>query len=181
MNIFFLHENPFKSAEMHCDKHVIKMSLESIQMLCTAHHLTGSIIQENPEIPKLYKSTHKNHPCSKWVRESIANYKWLALLAISLCEQYTIRYNKVIKSQSLCEHLAINYPMLPNLPLTPFPQAMPKHFKSDDPIHSYRLYYAAAKFRFAKWKNNPPEWWNKYRNIVKSENLEMINLKNDGI
>ena len=36
MNIFVLDENPVIAAKMACDKHIVKMILESAQMLCTA-------------------------------------------------------------------------------------------------------------------------------------------------
>ena len=37
MNIFYLHEDPVKAAKLQYNKHVVKMILESAQMLCTAH------------------------------------------------------------------------------------------------------------------------------------------------
>jgi hypothetical protein len=39
MNIFYLDKDPIKAAEYSCDKHVVKMILESAQMLCTAHRV----------------------------------------------------------------------------------------------------------------------------------------------
>ena len=69
MNIFILDKDPKTAAEYHCDKHVIKMILETAQMLCTAHWETGS------QAP--YRATHKNHPCTKWTRLNTSNYKWL--------------------------------------------------------------------------------------------------------
>ena len=37
MNIFFLSLNPVTCAMMYCDQHVIKILLEIVQMLYTAH------------------------------------------------------------------------------------------------------------------------------------------------
>ena len=39
MNIFVLDKDPHIAAQMHCDKHVPKMIVESAQMLSTAHRL----------------------------------------------------------------------------------------------------------------------------------------------
>ena len=39
MNFFYLDEDPFKSIEYHCDKHIVKMPTEYKQMLCTAHRV----------------------------------------------------------------------------------------------------------------------------------------------
>ena len=68
MNIFYLDENHETCAQYHCDKHVIKMILETAQLLCCVHWVSGV------EAP--YKKTHVNHPSSVWARESLTNYKW---------------------------------------------------------------------------------------------------------
>lgn len=69
MNVFALDLSPKTAARYHCDAHVVKMILETTQMLSTAHWMRGT---RGP-----YRPTHANHPCSVWVRESTANYKWL--------------------------------------------------------------------------------------------------------
>ena len=72
MNIFYLDEKPLTAARMHCDKHVVKMIIESAQMLSTAHRtLDGN---DYADRMNLYKATHKNHPANIWVRESAENY-----------------------------------------------------------------------------------------------------------
>lgn len=71
MNIFILDTNPKIAAQYHVDKHVVKMILETAQLLCSAHWLNGS------EAP--YKLTHKNHPCAIWTRECVENYNWLCI------------------------------------------------------------------------------------------------------
>ena len=85
----------------------------------------------------------------------------------------------------------INYPKLrfgkkyidifPYKPATQFKLAMFPQFMTSDPIHSYRLFYAGAKFRFAKWRINQPSWWNEYRALVKDQGLETVNDKDDGV
>ena len=41
MNIFVLDESPVTSAQMQCDKHIVKMPLETAQMLCSVWHRYG--------------------------------------------------------------------------------------------------------------------------------------------
>ena len=72
MNIFYLHEDPKKAAEYQYNKHVVKMILESAQMLCTAHHLL-----DGPDADVPYKIAHKNHPSTVWARQSSQNYACL--------------------------------------------------------------------------------------------------------
>jgi hypothetical protein len=100
MNIFFLSLSPKEAARLHCDKHVVKMIIETAQMLYSAHWML------NPEglKPTAYKIAHKNNPCSIWVRTSLTNYLWLASLGYWLCKEYNHRYgdHKVHKT---AEHI----------------------------------------------------------------------------
>lgn len=139
MNIFFLHRNPHLCARFHCDKHVIKMTLESTQLLYSAH----TTVPEGG-----YKPTHMKHPCSIWVRESVHNYRWLVRLAQELVKQYRWRYGH--KKTHACEPhlawLAANEPVeLPVISMTPPKMAMPDEFKHPDPVLAYRAYYKHAK------------------------------------
>lgn len=157
MNLFVLHESPYFAAKDHCDKHVVKMILETAQMLCTAHHvLDGDIVPDG-----IYKATHKNHPCSVWIRESSANYMWAAALFFCLCNEYTQRYGKIHKSHTKIRHIALSLPA--NIPIgkkTPFALAMPDKYKCDDPVQAYRNYYANEKYPIAKWNYSPtPSWF----------------------
>ena len=79
MNIFYLDKNPDLSAQLHCDKHVVKMILEYAQMLSTAHR----VLDNSQDV---YKIAHKNHPCTIWVRENKSNYKWLSMMWFFLCK-----------------------------------------------------------------------------------------------
>lgn len=153
MNIFVLDTNPKQAAKYHCDKHVIKMIVESAQMLCTAHHECGT------RIPP-YRKTHVNHPCSKWVRQSQQNYNWLCDMALALCEEYTLRYGKRHKTQDVIEWCINNKPFLMELGITPYALAMPDDYKHSDPVLAYRTFYKVEKRNFATWKTNTPDWWN---------------------
>jgi hypothetical protein len=153
MNIFFLDFDTKKCAEYHCDKHVVKMILETAQLLCGSHWVLGS------EAP--YKLSHKNHPCSIWVRESLSNYLYLCDLGLELCKEYTYRYGKRHKSQDIIEWCLTNKPNIHDVDFTCPPLAMGDEFKiGNNVIESYRNYYIKAKKDFAVWKNRPiPDWF----------------------
>lgn len=154
MNIFVLDENTDICAEYHNDKHVVKMILESAQMLSTAVRSTG--------VDAGYKSTHLNHPCNIWVRESIWNWWWLFDLAYSLHNEWQYRFDhpEHKKHKSFEVILSLPEPKLPDLGLTPFAQAMPDEYKSDDAVEAYRNYYMNEKDHLAGWKKrNKPEWY----------------------
>lgn len=152
MNIFLLSWDVKKCAEYHCDKHVVKMILESAQLLCSPHWVLGG------EAP--YKLAHKNHPCSIWVRNSLSNYKYLCSLGLALCDEYTYRYGKRHKSQDIIEWCMGNLPNIEDKGVTAPALAMPDQYKEKDPINSYRNYYIGDKSSFAHWKNRKiPEWF----------------------
>ena len=153
MNIFILDKEVEKCAEYHCDKHVIKMILESAQMLSAVVRLNGYDVG--------YKLTHKNHPCTKWARESLSNYNWLKELTKLLNYEYRYRYDKDInhKSYDLVKTLPI--PDLPDIGLTPFAQAMPEQYKNKNAVKAYRDYYINEKSSFLTWtKRKKPTWMN---------------------
>ncbi len=151
MNIFFLDLDTKKSAEYHCDKHVVKMCLETAQLLCSTHWVLGG------EAP--YKLAHKNHPCSIWTRESLSNYRYLCEFGLNLCQEYEYRYGKVHKCKQVIEWCIDNEPLINDLGMTKPALAMPDEYKSDCAIQSYRNYYNGAKLTFAKWKNRDiPNW-----------------------
>ena len=160
MNIFYLDSAPEKAAIMHCDKHCVKMILETAQLLCTAHReLDGD---DHCDKNDLYKSAFKDHPSAVWVRQCADNYWWAYYLLVNLCEQYEIRYGKTHE----CERLLTPLLTLPlHMPIdkdfTPPPQCMPDQYKGDDTVKAYRDYYLGEKMSFAVWKNTEvPSWVN---------------------
>lgn len=174
MNIFYISRDPKKAAEMMVDKHVVKMILETAQLLCTAHRLLDGteyiettekgrkikrwLLPDHRE-PILYKATHINHPSAVWVRQGNNNYNWLYAHFISLLDEYTFRYGKKHKCEFLREPL-INPPNnIPIYYLTTPPQAMPEKYQSIDALASYREYYKYEKKHLHRWtKRSPPEW-----------------------
>lgn len=158
MNIFYLSANPVEAAQMHLDKHIVKMILETAQLLSTAHRLIdGDDIID----PIIYKATHKNHPCAKWCRESLQNYQWLYQLFCALCDEYTFRYNRIHLTDTKLRQVLKTPPKgIPNIGFTTLAQAMPVEYKHSDPIVAYRNYYIGAKNKFAVWtKRAKPDWY----------------------
>jgi hypothetical protein len=157
MQIFVLDSDPIKAAQMHNNKHIVKMVLESCQLLCSVHHLTS----DKKDIP--YRLSHKNHPCAKWARESFSNYIWLLDLTRALLDEYTHRYGKKHASERVYEWCSINLPKIEDKGLTPFAQAIPEHLKSDDAVQSYRRFYIEEKISFCKYTNRQiPDWLKSY-------------------
>ena len=173
MNIFFLSTDPKLCAQYHCDKHVVKMVLESAQMLCTAHRIldgtkTTSIVNGRKKTfwyhsnELLYKATHQNHPCSVWTRSSLGAYKKHYEIFAALCDEYKHRYNKTHLCDEKFRDVLCNAPrnISTNIIENEPPQAMPDEYKGKDLVSSYRKYYIFEKGKFAKWTNRPtPKWF----------------------
>jgi len=185
VNIFVLDKDPVLAARDHCDQHVLKMIIESGQMLCAAHWIgwqsmlrvdTGLKRKEFMELlsskvdPRLrppWKMTHAGHPCTQWTQRVWGNYMWLSRHGLALCEEYTRRYGKVHKSHEV--HRWLNRVIPPTFEgitdtpngITPFAVAMPDEYQvPGDPVESYRNYYNHSKSRFAKWKYTAqPNWF----------------------
>ena len=144
MNIFFLDADPKYAAQMQCDKHVVKMVLETAQMLSTAARAQGHDVG--------YKSAYPKHPMTLWVNQSADNFRWAWLHGMSLAKEYTNRYDKIHKSQEILEQLE-NYATGDEAHITEPPQCMPDQYKTDDYVTAYRDYYVGDKKRFAKYTN----------------------------
>lgn len=170
MNIFVLDESPKQAAVYHNDKHVVKMILESAQMLHAPYYETNTPFDGFPRTKGPYKLTHKNHPCTRWTCKSLDNWSWLLDLALELCDEYTYRYTKTEKQgtlfpkrhacQDMLEWMKDNPPQLDSNGMSPFALAMPDELKSNDAVESYRRYYMTEKRHIASWtKRNTPEWY----------------------
>ena len=75
MNIFYFNHSPITSAEAQPDKMLVKMPLETAQMLCTAHRVLDNV--EVVAGQPIYRLVHKNHPSTIWTRQTTENYSWL--------------------------------------------------------------------------------------------------------
>lgn len=163
------------------DKHVVKMILETAQLLSTAHRIMDGlqvqVTLRNPETNKirnkkvwvldderndiLYSATHINHPSAVWCRQSVENYNWLVEHLFALSDEYTYRYGKHhLTMQKLGYTLQSPPYHLRDYDMTPMPSCMDKEYIiSEDPIANYRNYYKYGKARMHKWtKREAPEW-----------------------
>lgn len=180
MNIFVLDESPSNAAKMHCDKHVVKMILESAQMLSTVHRMLDGVLETRPSKSgkrlakywyhptldaQLYRAVHMNHPCTVWSRESLGNYEWHYQLFKCLSEEFTFRYNKQHSTWvKLGTILATPPSNIRDVGRTPFKLAMgaqPQCINTADPIGSYRKFYMTKQARFKMdWsKRLKPDWF----------------------
>lgn len=193
MNVFILDYDPVKAAQYQCDKHVVKMAVESAQMLSTAHRLLdGTKIKVRSKSGKrmidywvlpderensLMKASHVNHPCNIWTRMSSDKYKWHLKHLRALLDEYTYRYGKVRDMEKYYE------------PLTQLPKNIPDtmmHISIGGPYHpfaiaigeqkeclvpgrideTYRRFYFTKRNRFdMRWtRREKPEWFVKMEN-----------------
>lgn len=152
MNIFAVDYCPKAAAVSLGDRHVVKMVLETAQMLCAIF----------PSGEAAYRRTHYNHPCTIWSRERFANYEWLYHHGIALADEFTHRYAKCHKSRAVIEDCwnRIDRSMFASEGhLTPFAQAMPEEFRGVDPITAYRRYYRSAKAHLHTYtRRAKPDW-----------------------
>ena len=181
MNIFILDKDPIKAAQLQCDKHIVKMIVESAQMLSTAHRvLDGKLSKRLSKSGKtkvkywsfddhreqvLYKAVHVGHPCTVWTMKSNNNYNWHYCHFIALCEEYRYRYGKTHATETKLAGILSTPPA--NIPigyLTPQPLAMgsnPECIDPNDIVGSYRKFYQTKQLRFKMiWtKRQIPEWF----------------------
>jgi len=159
MNLFWLDRCPRLAAEYHCDKHVVKMTLETAQILCSALDRLG--VRGRP----FYSPTHTNHPCVIWATTSADNWQRTLNLFIALGYEYEYRYDRAHASSSLLPELVCAMPyVLHGFPLegdTPPPQVMPDRLRGADYVTSYRRYYREIKARdmVLTWKRRSPPAW----------------------
>jgi hypothetical protein len=146
MNLFYLDPDINKAVNYHCDKHVVKMCLETAQILCTALHRYG--------IAAPYKPTHIRHPTVLWAGDSLQHYSWLKEFGLALCLEYTWRYKKSHASEAVIKSLPTN-PSIRGSDWREPPQAMPDSYKGSNTVEAYRRFYRGEKLHFSKWTNRP--------------------------
>lgn len=183
MNIFVLSRDPQEAGRFHCNKHVVKMILESAQMLCAAHwtHLLADhnlslsdfkrvrdaqqwlFDNTDKSLQPPWKLSHTRHPCTLWTAENVSNYMWHSRLGYSLLHEYTRRYDKIHKSQVVHEWLRKNLPInISSGSITEHPVCMPDDCKiSGSVVESYRNYYKKYKNKMAVWepRSVTPVWY----------------------
>lgn len=142
MNIFYLDRDIGRAVRYHCDRHVVKMPLETAQILCTALHRYG--------IGAPYRPTHAKHPSVLWAGDSLSHWRWLRRFGKALCREYSHRYGRRHASEDIIDGLP-ETPPIPDSGWREPPQAMPDACKRADPVEGYRAFYRAEKAGFAKW------------------------------
>jgi Pyrimidine dimer DNA glycosylase len=154
MNIFYLDNDPIVAAQMQCDKHVVKMCLETAQILCTVRARYGL------EAP--YKPTHKNHPAVLWAGGSIGNYLWTLTHFKGLLSEYEFRYKRQHKSGTVCLQIVSTPPEGINRgKLTAPARCMDTGSRSvsTDAVECYRHYYKTQKASILKYSvRHAPTW-----------------------
>ena len=181
MNLFVLDKDPIIAAQLQCDKHVVKMVVESAQMLSTAHRMLDGNVEIRPsksgktkvkywvhpddnQEQILYRVAHQAHPCTIWTMESNNNYNWHYVHFIALCDEYKYRYGKEHMSDTKLRELLATPPR--NIPVgykTKQPLAMKSNPECmfEDVVKSYRAFYQTKQSRFKMvWsKREIPEWF----------------------
>jgi hypothetical protein len=92
VNIFVTNIDPILSAQSLDDSRVVKMTLETAQMLSTVFDVA-------------YRPTHKNHPCVLWARKDYRNKSWLIRHGLGLSWEYTYRFGRVHASHAVIFHV----------------------------------------------------------------------------
>ena len=166
MNLFILSLIQKEIAQFMMDKHVSKILLEAVQMLCSAKRILDPEDETNQ---RLYKRAHKNHPVTIWCRKSKANFIWVLDLIEELHNEWKYRYGhpetKTHKSYLISLILRENIPSdekFEEIGLTPFALAMPEKYKTNDAVESYKNYYMSEeKQKIASWKKRreKPDWY----------------------
>jgi hypothetical protein len=169
MNLFILSLDPAKTAEYMMDKHIAKIILEAVQMLCTTHRLLTATSTGAAVDPCVYKIAHKNHPVTIWCRAAQANFIWTLDLIDAMHAEWKYRYGHPVqkqhKSYIVAQYLRQNIPppdafervSVPGI-MTPFALAMPDEFKvrasatiattpATGTSHGADIYDAVASYR----------------------------------
>ena len=168
MNIYVEDENPALAAFSLPDKHIVKMPLETTQMIALVfskwYWNIGPVLKKDGTPYKTEKGAFRNHPCTKWAAKNDHNFQWLLQHGISLCNEYESRYGK----KHACEtsiRLAGLIQMESGCPEkhSPFVRAMPLEFQTlrCSTVEAYRLYVASKPCVHDNYKRVPekkPSW-----------------------
>jgi hypothetical protein len=161
MNIFGIDTDTTSCATYHIDRHIVKMPLETAQMVSFVYYHKDLWDGEVPNLLMGFSAGHDKHPCSLWLRENLVNFLWTCEFGIKLIEEYRYRYDsqKHERCKMIFEWALDNLPNLPIAEFSPFAKAMPEEYKVDCSIESYRNYYRMGKSELHQWtKRSKPEW-----------------------
>ena len=154
MNIFVTDPDPIQSALNLPDKHIVKMPLETCQMLAIIYsdwyYGVGQLHKLDGTPYRTAHGAFRNHPCTQWAAANQYNLAWLIQHGYALCAEYHSRYDKVHSCRAtICEAADI-YDRIFDIPcsqsyqnVTSFTRAMPESIKFDttiDTITAYKQY-----------------------------------------
>ena len=177
MNIFYVDSDPEVAACNMVDRHVVKMILETAQLLSTAHRVIDGeeYVGQSQSGRKakrwrlsgnadaiMYAATHINHPSAVWVRENSANYNWLYDHLLALGREYIYRYGRTHLTIDKLKDILKDSPqnIKQSNVMSKMPSCMDKQYiVSLDPIVNYRNYYNYGKTDLLRWSNRPPPQW----------------------
>ena len=172
MNIFVTDPDPVQCAKALPDKHIVKMPLETCQMLsivCSEKwgHGYGEIHRLDGQPYKTEKGAFRNHPCTVWANECLANTWWLLSHGFEMCKEYTHRYGKTHSCEKTLLEAGNIIPFTLDKPKS-FVFAGPdefKHDKSIDLFTKYQKYIASKPWTWNNYLRDPsrrPDWLTLY-------------------
>ena len=194
MNIFFLHHESQKCAEMHCDKHVPKLIVEIAQMMASAlrrHGVSDEWFEDNDVMTLAgtpYKGGYHNHPMTRWVGDTQGNFEYAGDLGVFLCWEYSLRYkwnDGTSKEHACAENIETmlyhGYDFIPKGEWTNPPQCMPDEYKHESVITAYRNYYMGEKAYFAKWEKGreAPAWFVARQTLYRGDKQDGLRNESD--
>ncbi len=176
MNIFYLHTDRDMNAQYHVDRHVVKMPIETTQMLSTVLRERFNIVAPTDGPGRVYKSVYITHPCTRWVGETYDNFMWTWFFGVALCDEYQYRYGKVHGCRQVLSTIADLQPSADSWPegreLTYRPKCVAPEYKRFDHVIAYRLQYIHKKTRLFAWTKRPVPHWIKNLDWIK----EVLNV-----
>ncbi len=182
MNLFFTDWDPEKAASQQCDQYVVKIAVEVALFLSAVHWRNGYVGPIGTDESLCFDTTASNELFLKsasgpyrdskivknssevyqWVSKSLSNYAWALEYGFGLTAEYTKRYKKIHRTESVLLWLRENKPDIPDRGLTrDIGLGMPEEFKDrSDPVRSYQDYMICIKAEFLRWNFcSPPKWW----------------------
>jgi len=176
MNIFFISMSAKQCAKWHANIHIVKMIVETAQLLCNVHHRQKELClkpyMKRSRIP--YKDSaagHRKLGSMIWVGNSLGNYRWAVEMGLELCAEYNRGRGRAAgkttkhKTQKVLEWLQRHEPTFKTqrrTPVRPKHLAMPdKLKKAATSVECYRdYYYSKRRTMTMVWTPKvAPKWW----------------------
>lgn len=175
MNIFVVDSDPYVSAFQLPDKHIVKMPLETAQMISIIYsswyYNWGTIPKSDGTPYSTKKGSFRNHPCTIWAAKNYNNLAWLLVHGFALCDEYRYRYGRVHSCRTTLDVAASMFKHYTNYDcveqyqcVTEFTRAMPDQFKYDNTIdttEAYRMYVASKPWvssNYIRVPSRKPNW-----------------------